>query len=162
MQKTFALVAVVAFLARRWNILPREWGNPFRMVRAVAWELDEVDGGQADPLDEIRGYMRRHRDDLIEVAALDRPLSLADFEAAPGFLRQADEGTVPLIPAGRFRAAFRDGEALMRTLRGQGQARTEGGRDPKVSIKASRAVCEQGRVYCIRLMGDDKVDHRRA
>jgi hypothetical protein len=40
---------------------------------------------------------------------------------------------------------------MMRELRGAGLARTEGGTNPKLTIKAPRAVCEAGRLYCIEI-----------
>ena len=37
----------------------------------------------------------------------------------------------------------------MRELRGAGLARTEGGEQPKLTIKAPSAICRTGRVYCV-------------
>jgi hypothetical protein len=38
---------------------------------------------------------------------------------------------------------------MMRELRGAGLARTEGGEQPKLTIKAPSAICGTGRVYCL-------------
>ena len=38
---------------------------------------------------------------------------------------------------------------MMRELRGEGLARTEGGDQPKLTIKVPSAICGTGRVYCI-------------
>ncbi len=38
---------------------------------------------------------------------------------------------------------------MMRELRGAGHARTEGGEQPKLTIKVPSAICRTGRVYCI-------------
>jgi hypothetical protein len=38
---------------------------------------------------------------------------------------------------------------MMRELRGAGLARTEGGEQPKLTIKAPSGICRTGRVYCI-------------
>jgi hypothetical protein len=38
---------------------------------------------------------------------------------------------------------------MVRELRGAGLARTEGGEQPKLTIKAPSAICGAGRVYCI-------------
>jgi hypothetical protein len=40
---------------------------------------------------------------------------------------------------------------MMRDLRAAGLARTEGGEQPKLTIKAPSAICRMGRVYCIFL-----------
>jgi hypothetical protein len=37
----------------------------------------------------------------------------------------------------------------MRELRRVGLARTEGGEQPKLTIKAPSAICGTGRVYCV-------------
>jgi hypothetical protein len=38
---------------------------------------------------------------------------------------------------------------MMRELRGAGLARTEGGEQPKLTIKVPSAICRTGRVYCV-------------
>jgi len=38
---------------------------------------------------------------------------------------------------------------MMRELRSAGLARTEGGEQPKLTIKAPSAICRTGRVYCV-------------
>jgi hypothetical protein len=40
---------------------------------------------------------------------------------------------------------------MMRELRGARLARTEGGEQPKLTIKAPSAICRAGRVYCIAI-----------
>ena len=40
---------------------------------------------------------------------------------------------------------------MMRELRGAGLAKTEGGEQPKLTIKVPSAICRTGRVYCIAI-----------
>jgi hypothetical protein len=49
----------------------------------------------------------------------------------------------------QFQREFPGHIAVMRELRGAGLAKTEGGERPKLTIKAPRAVCEAGRLYCV-------------
>ena len=86
---------------------------------------------------------------MIDVATLPRPLGNEEFEAAAGFLRASSRGNELLVPAARFRAAFRDHEALMKSLRASGHAQTELGHKSKLTIKTPRRISADGRVYCI-------------
>jgi hypothetical protein len=54
-----------------------------------------------------------------------------------------------LVPAARFQREFPNHVAVMKELRGAGLARTEGGEQPKLTIKAPGAICRTGRVYCV-------------
>jgi hypothetical protein len=54
-----------------------------------------------------------------------------------------------LVPAARFQREFPDHVAMLRELRRTGFARTEGGEQPKLTIKAPNAICRTGRVYCV-------------
>lgn len=156
-QKTFALVTVTAVLARRADILPKAWGDPKRMIRAVAHTLPSATVKKvADPLAAVRAYLDRNQSRLVDVASLANPLSKAAFEAAVGFLRCTHEGTDLMIPAARFQAAFPNHEPLMRGLRDAGLAQTEGGRKPKLTIKTPKTICDEGRVYCIRIDRDSR------
>ncbi len=56
-----------------------------------------------------------------------------------------------LIPAARFQREFADYRAIMRELRAAGLAKTEGGEQPKLTVKAPKAICEAGRVYHIQI-----------
>lgn len=151
-QKSLALTTVAGLLARRWGILPEMWGSPETAIRAVAAEaLGDKTTARPDRTAEVRAYADRHRLLLIEVADLDVPLGRKEFEASAGFLRRCEGRTELLIPARRFQSEFPDHEPIMRALREAGQARTERGRKPKLNIKTPRAICEEGRVYCLRL-----------
>ena len=151
-QKSFALAAVAASLAERWDIFKREWGSPFVLTQAVAQHTCEANDDMAsNPVAKIQRYVEQHRANLIEVESLDDPLTKVAFEDAVGFLRQGRDGEEVLVPAATLQAAFPDYEVMMRSLRTSGHARTEGGRTPKLTIKTPRAICDGGRVYCIRL-----------
>ncbi|MFF9550337.1 DUF927 domain-containing protein [Methylobacterium fujisawaense] len=152
-QKTLALVAVTAALARRWGILPGAWGSPVATVQTVARSaLQGRDHpGDPEPLAAILSYVARHRPNLIDASDLLQPLSKVAFESAAGILRTGRHGREILIPAARFQATFQDAESMMRSLRDAGRAQVEGGRAPKLTIKTPRAICAEGRVYCIRL-----------
>jgi hypothetical protein len=91
----------------------------------------------------------RERGNLIPVGDLTKPLAAAEFAQAAGFLRKQAGRTELLFPATRFQREFPDYIEMMRELRGAGLARTEGGERPKLTIKAPRAVCEAGRLYCV-------------
>ncbi|MHC2018955.1 DUF927 domain-containing protein [Methylobacterium sp. CM6247] len=155
-RKCFALVALAGLLARHWKIMPRAWGCPATAVYAVA---RETAGNQnfrslsasVPPIQQIQTYFEKHRTHVVDVSTLQAPLSKVAFEATAGILRQSEGGTELMIPARRFQEAFPRYEALMRALRDIGQARTESGRKPKLTIKTPRAICSDGRVYCVKL-----------
>jgi hypothetical protein len=46
-----------------------------------------------------------------------------------------------LVPAARFQREFPDHLAMVRELRGASLARTEGGEQPKLTIKVPSAIC---------------------
>ena len=82
------------------------------------------------------------------------PYSEQEFARTAGFLRPVAGGGIEiLIPSGRFQREFSDHCQLMRSLKKAGKARTEGGKRPKLTIKAPSRVCCSGRVYCIRIRG---------
>ncbi len=68
-----------------------------------------------------------------------------------GFLRRIAGCQEILIPLTQFQRKFPDHKAVIAELRKAGLVRTEGGKRPKLSIKAPSNLCPGGRVYCIRL-----------
>ena len=86
---------------------------------------------------------------LIPVGGLTEPLAAAEFGKAAGFLRKRAGRTELLVPAARFQREFPNHVAMMRELRVSGLARTEGGEQPKLTIKAPSAICRTGRDYCV-------------
>lgn len=163
-RKCFALVALAGRLARHWKILPRAWGCPAKAVYAVARDTTRSQNSRSQsasipPIQQIRTYLEQHRTHVVDVSTLQAPLSKVAFEATAGFVRQVEGATELMIPARRFQKAFPQHEALMRELRDNGQARTESGRKPKLTIKTPRAICSDGRVYCVKL---DMADPERS
>ncbi|WP_192216568.1 DUF927 domain-containing protein [Methylobacterium bullatum] len=155
-RKCFALVALAGMLARRWGIIPKAWGSSAPAVYAVAREAagnqkSRSQSASVTPIQQIRTYFEKHRTDVVDVSTLQAPLSKVAFEATAGFVKQVEGATELMIPARRFQEAFPQHEALMRVLRDDGQARTESGRKPKLTIKTPRAICGDGRVYCVKL-----------
>jgi len=151
-QKSFALATVAAALAQRFGVLPKEWGSPLHLIQDVARAAASKEAPRvADPHAAILAYVEAHRAALVEVSDLAVPLSTANFEDVAGFLRRNGDDVELLVPATRFQSTFQDHAALMRRLRDAGLAQTEGGRTPKLTIKTPKAICQEGRVYCIKL-----------
>jgi hypothetical protein len=96
-------------------------------------------------------HVNRERGNLISVGDLTKPLSTTAFEKAAGFLREQAGRTELLVPAARFQREFPDHVAVMRELRRADLARTEGGEQPKLPMKAPSAICRTGRAYCIAI-----------
>jgi hypothetical protein len=53
------------------------------------------------------------------------------------------------FPPRGFQREFPDHVGMMRELRSAGLAKTEGGEQPKLTIKAPSAICRTGRGYCV-------------
>jgi hypothetical protein len=99
----------------------------------------------------VLAYLKRERKNLRPVGDLAEPHSTAEFVKAAGFLRKRAGRTELLVPAARFQREFPDHVAMMRQLHRAGLAQTEGGEQPKLTIKVPSAICRTGRVYCILL-----------
>ncbi len=148
-QKTLAITAVAASLAQRYGVMRSSWGSPLAMIQAVAAGLSPSTVARIAPSDRIAEYVKRHRSEIVDVSTLRGPLLATAFGRTPGFLRDRDGRTELLVPAGRFQETFPDYQDLMRELRTLGLAVTEGGRQAKLTIKAPRSICREGRVYCV-------------
>lgn len=148
-----AVTYAAASLARKWGIIPKEWGKVGDAILGVFSEFTNAAAStpQSSALDRIMAYVEEHRTDLVVIDKLEQPYAAQRFETAAGFLRRVDGHHEILIPAQRFRQAFPDHRHLMIDLRKAGHAKTEGGDQPKLTIKAPKAICDSGRVYCIRL-----------
>jgi hypothetical protein len=106
---------------------------------------------QPSATDRVAAYVEQQRADLPDITNRKPILSNAQFEKAPGFLRQHKSGGWELLVSPkRFRKVFPDAEDLMIELRDLGQARTENGKQPKLTTKV-QVRRERGaeRVYCI-------------
>ena len=159
-EKAFALITVAGLLAKKWGVLPEAWGSLSRAVRAV--QKDCLEGGllhgntkktqaAAPPhaISKVMSYVERNRGKLIRVANLDEPCTPETFARAAGFLTTRGPNRKLMVPAARFQMEFPEYRAMVRELRSQGLAKTEGGTHPKLTIKAPSAICATGRVYCI-------------
>jgi hypothetical protein len=69
-------------------------------------------------LDAVLAYVARERKSLLPVGDLTKPLAVAEFAKAAGFLREQAGRTELLVPAGRFQREFPNHVAMMRELRG--------------------------------------------
>ena len=133
--------------------LPKAWGPLLRSILQV-YRLQGDARAAPSGLERIRDYRRVNRKNLVKISAMKAPYSERDFARTAGFLRPAAGGVEILIPSGRFQQEFPDYRELMRSLKKAGKARTEGGKRPKLTIKAPSRVCSSGRVYCIRISAE--------
>ena len=117
-------------------------------IRAV---LDHGEMGTAKASARVQRYSRRYRNQLVRLRELEGPYRPHVFKRARGFIRRVDGCEELLIPSWRFQHYFHDPDDLARALQSAGRMRTEGGKQPKRTIKAPRQLCRTGRVYCIRL-----------
>jgi hypothetical protein len=102
----------------------------------------------------------RNRSTIARASRLGRPLDQAEFVRKAGVLRRVGDRIELLIPAKRFRQEFPDHGALITQLKAEGRARTEGGKQPKHTIKVPGRICRATpRVYCITVV--DHIGRRR-
>jgi hypothetical protein len=150
--KTLALIAIAGKLAKHWDILPREIGSVGRAVELVADNASRSSPATTSSLKRVQDYIDRHREQLVKLDDIHAPLDFDDFNQVAGFkISHCDGRQEVMVPTSRFRRDFPDHLDVMRELRDGGRARTERGVQSKLSIKAPKAICENGRVYCISL-----------
>jgi hypothetical protein len=158
-RKTFAITFAAGIIARKWGVLPKSWG-PLLPALLQVYEgasAGEAQGATQRPrksaaraMRRVRRYARRYRNELVPVREVETAYRPTAFNRARGFIRRVDGFEELLIPSRRFQKFFRDPGDLAKTLRGVERIRTEGGKQPKLTIKAPRRICSSGRVYCIR------------
>jgi putative DNA primase/helicase len=152
--KTFALTAIAGLLACKWEVLPFDKNSVVRSILQMHRSM--VDDGEAElgqsAIQRIQLYVMRHEQDLIDY--LDVPLTPDDFRAAHGFRWTVAGREAVLIPSERFQREFPDYRTLMHELKTLGQAKTEVGKQPKLTIKCPTGICSTGRVYWIYLSPD--------
>jgi hypothetical protein len=152
-QNLLALTYTAGILARQCGLIPEDWGSIKAAVVAVAKMSGAVlpaSAGQS-ALDRVRAYYEANKSNLVDLRGLRRPLPRQAFTAAAGFVRDVGQYRELFVPAKVFRTAVPDARSVMAALRTARHAKTEGGRHPKLTIKAPSAVCATGRVYCIRI-----------
>ncbi|WP_246719925.1 DUF927 domain-containing protein [Methylocystis sp. H62] len=159
--KTFALTAIAGWLACKWEVLPFDKNSVVQSILQMHRSL--VDDCEAQlnqsAIQRIQLYVKRHEQDLIDHP--DVPLTPDDFRAAHGFRLTVAGREAVLIPSERFRREFPDYRTLMHELKTLGQAKTEVGKQPKLTIKCPTGICSTGRIYWIYL-SPDLVDHLKS
>jgi hypothetical protein len=149
----FAVIYAAAFLARKAGAIPKSW-EAARAVRLVYLALPRSKPTAA-PLDRIREYLKHNEAGLVRVSTIKEPYSRRAFDRTAGFIRVKGGHEEVLIPTQRFQKAFPDHRELLQALKSLKHAVTEGGKQPKLSVKAPPDVCREGRVYRIRIGSSD-------
>lgn len=151
-RKAFSIVYAAGWLAIRYGVLPSDWKKPMRTVTEIFGHylasegLADVRGADQDGHLRVLAYVKAHN--LAAVELLKTPVSKEELSRSAGFLRGSGTARELLISTERFREQFRDGTRLLKDLRSRGLLHCE---DGKLTIKAPRALCAAGRVYCISL-----------
>lgn len=149
----FALIYAAGRLAREWGVLPKN-GGPLLPLIMVVFRSGRVGRSRSVvALNQVGAYIEKHRKQIVRIEKVRRPYSRDEFKGVAGFVRRAHGRAEILIPSARFRREFPNYRALMKDLKKRGFAKTEGGQDPKLTIKAPKSICATGRVYCVRLEG---------
>lgn len=144
-EKALAMTMTAGYLARQTDIFPSSWGD---LNKAIFTVLDRIMVGGTPSADAIKRYYRCNAKRIVNLAELESPLPFKTFQSHPGVFQQAENGRIHLIvPSPQLQRAVNDHENVVRALRNQGQARTEGGKKKKLTKKAPKAYCNQGRVY---------------
>ncbi len=152
--KTFALTYAAGMLARKWGIFPKEWGSLLSAILQVYCSVTASQATAPSPIpaiNKIRAYVERHKAKLVRIRNVQEPYSQKTFQRAVGFLRKINGCEEVLIPTEQFQRMFPDHTLLMKELRDAGLAKTERGKQAKLSIKAPKRLCPTGRVYCIQI-----------
>lgn len=148
-EKTFGIIYAAGFLARKWHILPDAWGSSMKATLQV---YRSIQGTRVDDsaLNIIRAYVKRNRDHIISVSKM-KPYSREKFDASVGFYRKVNGKLEVLFPSQNFQHAFPKYANLMQELKKSGHAKTESGKQKKMTIKTPLNICKSGRVYCINI-----------
>lgn len=154
----FTMIFAAGTLARRWGLLPEEWGG---LTKSLLNVFDRMEGRSvttgdtaSSALERVKKYAREHGAAIVRVKTMSGPVSFKKFSGSPGYLLRRDGKMAVLIPSDRFQLEFVDHKAMMQELRRLGLAKTEGGKKPKLTVKTPSAICAEGRVYWI-LLGTD-------
>lgn len=162
-EKTVALTYAAGRLAREWGVIPESWGPLLPATLAVYHAHAAAgDAPYAPPaIERVRAFRARNRGKFGRARQGGWPYTEADFLKMPGVLRRKGKQLQLLIPAERFRQEFPDHIDMMKQLRDEGRAQTEGGKQPKNTIKLPGRICRATpRVYCVTVVDD--VEPRRS
>ncbi|MCA0012904.1 DUF927 domain-containing protein [Mesorhizobium sp. B292B1B] len=154
----FAMIFAAGTLARKWGLLPEEWGG---LTNSLLNVFDRMEGRSvktgstpSSALERVKKYAQEHGNDIVRVKTMSGPVSFKKFSRSPGYLLRRDGKKAVLIPSERFQLEFEDHKAMMQELRRLGLAKTEGGNNPKLTVKTPSGICAEGRVYWV-LLGSD-------
>ncbi|MES0090086.1 DUF927 domain-containing protein [Mesorhizobium sp. M0030] len=149
-RRMFSSLYAAGVLARRWRVLPAEWGDFAPALLAVWQAIDKPvrTVGKVSAVKRFNAYFERFESSMIPTEQMDGPLSPAIFEEVAGVIARSERRTEIVISTVRFKKSFPDHVSVMKELRAQGAAKTEHG---KLSIKTPRPICASGRAYVITL-----------
>jgi hypothetical protein len=149
--RMFSAIYAAGVLARRWRVLPAEWGDLVAALLSVWHALDTPARTvkKFPAVERFKSHFEEVEGGMIPARKLGGPLSQALFDEIPGVVAKAEGGrTEAIISTVRFKKDFPDHVSVMKELREQGAAKTERG---KLSIKTPRYICASGRAYVITL-----------
>lgn len=156
-EKTVALTHAAGMLAREWGVIPEAWGALLPATLAVYHAHAAAGDAPYTPpaIERVRAFRDRNRGKFGRARERRWPYGEAEFQAKPGVLRRMGKRLELMIPAKRFRQEFPDHREILKQLRDEGRARTEGGKQPKNTIKLPGRICRATpRVYCITIVDD--------
>jgi hypothetical protein len=166
----FGIIYTAGTFAQRWGALPANWRIGEAIMKCYRAHLSQspaprrfkthgtsllVTGKTGrSPISRVVEYAQKHQRQLINLRKGKVAMNDATFAEAYGFLQVGGDGRLELlIRPNRMQREFPDHLTMMRELRNRDHARTEGGKTPKLSTKASIRTNKDDpdRVYCIRL-----------
>lgn len=152
-KKVFAMIFAAGMLARKWGLLPKEWGGLTKSLLAVFDRTERQSAKTADAgssaIERVKRYVLKHGAAIVRVRTMSRPVSFKEFSRSPGYLLLWKGRRAVLIPSERFQSEFEDHKAMMQQLRKLELAKTERGKKPKLTIKTPSRICAKGRGYWI-------------
>ncbi|WP_292071937.1 DUF927 domain-containing protein [Mesorhizobium sp.] len=152
---TFALTYAAGRLARKWGALPAFEQSIAKAVQTI-FDLASSTTATPEPKD-IKWALRRARSVLEKNADRTRDLNVGKahlfWEPPFAYRKTEKEAATYYVPTENFqRALGPDCQLVLRQLRADGRLKSEGGKKPKLSIKAPTFLPLGGqRVYCITL-----------
>lgn len=160
--RPFALAYAAGRLAKEWELIPSHWGSLRLAILKVYGMTQAPTQSQSGTLstktaeDRIRAYLDQYRSNVIRVGKRRLKLSSQEFDACPGFIHRNRNGQLELlVPPRQMQVSFPDYQSMVRSLRKSGLAATEGGTQPKLTVKRHiRRNAPPDRVYAFQLPSD--------
>ena len=151
-EKSFALIAIAGRLARKWGVIPQNWGSISQACLRVQRDFTKSPVSRTTAHQTpIMEYRRRYQHAIVQLGTENLRLQPLEFENASGFLLGHGREQELIISTKRFRLEFPEHEKIVRSLRGEGLAKTEDGKSKKLSIKTPRSISRSGRAYCFKI-----------